>query len=95
MVIVAPRSRPARLLPYIAAGAALGVAVREVSASMWPNRAAPPPWRRLPVDPVEDIGGDQITQVDAALLQEASQGRVALVGKAQAASFDAAPLSIR
>ncbi|MGA7052522.1 MAG: hypothetical protein WBZ37_14865 [Mycobacterium sp.] len=29
-------SRPARLLPYIAAGAALGVAVREVSASMCP-----------------------------------------------------------
>lgn len=39
MVTVAPRSRPARLLPYIAAGAALGVAVREVSASMWPMPA--------------------------------------------------------
>ena len=39
MVIVAPRSRPTRLLPYIAAGAALGVAVRELSASMWPMPA--------------------------------------------------------
>lgn len=39
MATVTPRSRPARLLPYIAAGAALGVAVREVSASMWPMPA--------------------------------------------------------
>lgn len=35
MVTVARRSRPARLLPYIAAGAALGVLVREALASIW------------------------------------------------------------
>jgi hypothetical protein len=35
MVTVARRSRPARLLPYIAAGAALGVLVREALTSIW------------------------------------------------------------
>ena len=39
MLTVALRSRPTRLLPYIAAGAALGVAVRELPASMWPKPA--------------------------------------------------------
>lgn len=36
MVTVAAGSHPARLLPYIAAGAALGVAAREVATSVWP-----------------------------------------------------------
>ncbi|WP_131810593.1 hypothetical protein [Mycolicibacter sinensis] len=36
MVTVSPRNRASRLWPYVASGAAVGVAVREVSASMWP-----------------------------------------------------------
>lgn len=36
MVTVTPRKPPARLLPYVAVGSALGVAVREVSAAVWP-----------------------------------------------------------
>lgn len=37
MAAVVSTSRPARLLPYAALGAALGVAVREVPASLWPT----------------------------------------------------------
>ncbi len=37
MVVAAPVNHPARLLPYIAAGAVLGVAMREGSALMWPR----------------------------------------------------------
>jgi uncharacterized membrane protein (DUF485 family) len=36
MIVAAPVSHPARLLPHIAAGAVLGVAMREASALMWP-----------------------------------------------------------
>ncbi len=36
-MVVAPRSRPARLLPYVAAGAALGVVAREVPTAVWPT----------------------------------------------------------
>jgi hypothetical protein len=35
MVVAAPVGHPARLLPYIAIGAALGVAVREGLATVW------------------------------------------------------------
>lgn len=37
MAAVVSTSRPARLLPYVALGAALGVAVREVPAALWPT----------------------------------------------------------
>lgn len=37
MVVAAPVNHPARLLPYIAVGAVLGVAMREGSALMWPR----------------------------------------------------------
>jgi hypothetical protein len=37
MVVAAPVSHPARLLPYIVAGTVLGVAVREATASIWPS----------------------------------------------------------
>ena len=37
MVVAARVGHPARLLPYIAAGAVLGVALREASALVWPR----------------------------------------------------------
>lgn len=39
MVTVKPKHLSARLLPYVAVGAALGVVVREASASFWPTPA--------------------------------------------------------